>query len=361
MQGKLTMVAALAAALLITAPASAQISVDAADGMRVVASDTAGLATWSAGGSLHATLLDAKGRPKGATRAFPVPAAPGFTLRGAASAWNPRTERWLLAWGAPDGLRMRFLRRDGRPLGASRLISREPAGAQVVPLDADVDPVSGRAVITVNVFLQGTGGVKQVPVDRRGRPTNAWPLRVHLVTPRRGGDFVTVYGSAGDLHLQRMTSAGKLAGPRRQLTFNPAVYEQAPALSVHPRTGKGLIIWKSGSAIVGRPLRGDGKPTGDVFEIQAGLWNSIATLAPYGRDGWVIAYTREIVGINEVVLQRLDRHGRPAGKRVLVNEGNDDPWPGFAWLAPLGGNVLVGYQHQSSATTQRVMVAAARP
>jgi hypothetical protein len=359
-QGKLTIVAA-AAALLITAPAGAQVSVDAAEGMRVVASETAGLATWSAGGSVHATVLGADGRPKGVARAFPVPAAPGFTLRGAASAWSPRTKRWLLAWGAPDGLRMRFLRRDGRPLGASRLISPEPAGAQVVPLDADVDPVSGRAVFTVNVFLAGTGGVKQVPVDRRGRPTNAWPVRVHLVTPRRAGDFLTVFGSAGDLHLQRMTSAGRLAGPRRQLTFDPAVYEQAPALAVHPRTGKALVIWKSASAIVGRPLRGDGKPTGDVFEVQAGIWNSIATLAPYGRDGWVTAYTREIVGINEVVLQRLDRHGRPAGRRVIVNQGNDDPWPGYPTLAPLGDGVLVGYQHQSSATTHRVIAAAARP
>jgi hypothetical protein len=361
MQGK-SVVLAWALALVVAAPAHAQLGVDQAHGLRLTASDRNVLATWSDGGTLFSAILDTRGRVVSRTESRDTGATGGFVVTGPRTAYNARTRRYLMAWAGPDGVRLRQFRRDGKPVGGARRIVPLPfPNAAFDVFDLDADPVGGTTVLSVSYMKEQSGprpevAVLQIPIDRRGNAGSPLEVQAAAVAARRDGGFLALSGVLGDLYLQRLSGTGRLSGPLRRLTDTP-VEEGGPKLAVHPRSGEAMAFWTGLKGVVAQPLSAAGAPGAPVTIRGTGGHGAYASLAPYGRDGWVVAYQQEIAGLNEIVVRRLDAGGHPDREPVIVNPGNADPWAHSPSLAVVGRAVVVGYGHQGPAGFDRIATA----
>ena len=359
-QGRLVAVVGVLIALVAAIPARAQLRADYAQGIQLTASDRNVLATWSDGANVFAVLMKPDGTVVNRSVARDTGARDGFVVKGPRTAWNASTRRFLMSWAGPDGARLLQLGRDGRPIGGARVIvPLALPDAQMEVFDLDADPVAGSAILSLRYTPDPLAGghpwVMQIPIDRRGDIGSALPVKAAAIAARREGGFFALGGDFGDLNLQRLSSAGRRVGPRRRLTRTP-VEERGPVLAMHPGSGRAMAVWGGQKGVMARPLKSSGVPAGKAIQVKgAGFSGLFPALAPYGRDGWVLAGEQLVDRVTEVVVRRLDRNGRPVGGPSVVNPGNGDPWVHSPTLAGVGRSVLVGYGFQVPAPADAVV------
>ncbi len=210
----------------------------------------------------------------------------------------------------------------------------------------------------MSLYLQrfDAGGAAAGPEQLVAGPFNTGSM-LPCVAALAGGGAVVAWRSSGQLMAQRLDATGATVGAALAMT-DAAVYHDAPQLLALP-DGGWLAAWQrfdgSDNAIVARRFAADGSAAGQPLQVNTSGVDSAAepALALTGDGGWVIAWTAPAGTGVQVLAQRFDASGAPAGGEAVVSANASG-----ADVAALAGGGYVVAWFDAAGPSQHVRVQA---
>ncbi|HEX5760514.1 MAG TPA: hypothetical protein VF121_15115 [Thermoanaerobaculia bacterium] len=261
---------------------------------------------------------------------FRVNGTTDFKQRNPVAAFAPSGAALVVWENDQTGIRGRFHRLDGTPLGDQLTLVAN-------------DGLNGRRA--AEVLYRKDPAVAFLP---GGHFLLAWTEELAFL---RSAPFIEHRRTLDqDVYVQRFDAAGAPAGPRYRVNDTRAASQVAPKLALLG-SGQAVVVWKSAAGtgagvgtIVARLVGPGGRPLGAEIEASADAASDHAAVVA-GRDGFLLAWDTALGNGQIDVFARLyEASGQPRGPAFLVTSGTIgwQRWPAVA--AGADGHYLIAWQ-----------------